>query len=151
MALRENPARLAPQQVCFGFFRHVRVIMSKHVLGLLSAVGLIGISVATANVGCGDDGSGGAPIDCSTVKGFSELSGAFQKCTDCHSSTLVTATERQAAPAGFDYDTYEVAKKFPEAITEQVEDDEMPSPGSPTLTAAEKTDMLTWAGCETPP
>jgi uncharacterized membrane protein len=124
--------------------------MSKHVLGLFSAIGLIAIGVSTANVGCGDSGTGGGTVDCSTVKGFSELSGAFSKCTTCHATTLTNATDRQAAPVGYDYDTYEAAKKFPDAITEQVEDDEMPSPGSPTLTPQEKTDMLTWAACETP-
>lgn len=125
--------------------------MSKHVLGLFSAIGLIAFSVSTAGVGCDDGGSGGAAVDCSTVKGFSELSGAFSKCTACHSTDLATATERQAAPLGYDYNTYEDAKKFPEAITEQVEDDEMPFDPSPELTAQEKTDMLTWAACETPP
>jgi uncharacterized membrane protein len=125
--------------------------MSKHVLGLFSAIGLIAFSVSTTGVGCDDGGSGGATIDCSTVKGFSELSGAFSKCTACHSTDLATATERQAAPLGYDYNTYEDAKKFPEAITEQVEDDEMPFEPSPALTPTEKTDMLTWAACETPP
>lgn len=125
--------------------------MSKHVLGLFSAIGLIAFSVGTTGVGCDDGGSGGSTVDCSTVKGFSELSGAFSKCTTCHSTTLTTATDRQAAPVGYDYDTYEAAKQFPDAITEQVEDDEMPFDPSPDLTAQEKTDMLTWAACETPP
>ncbi|MBL8742934.1 MAG: hypothetical protein JNK04_17620 [Myxococcales bacterium] len=122
--------------------------MSKYVLGLFSVIGIIGIT--TASIGCGDD-SGTNAVDCSTVKGFSELGGAFAKCTACHSTTLTSPTDRQAAPVGYDYDTYEAAKKFPEAITEQVEDDEMPFDPSPKLTAQEKTDMLTWAACETPP
>ncbi len=124
--------------------------MSKHVLGLFSVIGMIAVGVSTANVGCGDDSGTGGTVDCGTVKGFSELSGAFSKCTACHSTDLATATERQAAPLGYDYNTYEDAKKFPEAITEQVEDDEMPFDPSPALTEQEKTDMLTWAACDTP-
>jgi uncharacterized membrane protein len=104
----------------------------------------------TSNVGCGDsDGSGGG-ADCTTVKGYSELGVAFSKCTNCHSSELTTPTERQSATVGFDYDTYALAAADPAAIIEQVEDDEMPPSGSPTLTETEKTDLLTWAECGTP-
>lgn len=115
---------------------------------------LVALSAAalglTSNVGCGDsDGSGGG-ADCSTVKGYSELGTAFSKCTSCHSSELSTPTERQSATVGFDYDTYDLAKSDAAAIIEQVEDDEMPPSGSPTLTQTEKTDLLTWAECGTP-
>ena len=58
------------------------------------------------------------------MKGYSELSGAFSKCTNCHDSALTNATDRQAAPADVNYDTY--------------------------VTATEKTDILTWAQCDTP-
>ena len=119
--------------------------------------GLLGLSAAVASaallfqVGCGDsDGTGGG-ADCSDVKGYSELGTAFSKCTNCHSSELDTPTERQSAPEGFDYDSHELASNHPTEIIEQVEDDEMPPAGSPTLTAQEKADLLKWAECGTPP
>ncbi len=123
--------------------------MVKRVFGVI-LVTLAGVGTMVAQ-GCGDDTSSSGEFDCSTVKGFSELSGAFSKCTNCHATTLTDAVSRQSAPEGFDYDTYEAASQFPDAIVEQVEDDEMPIAPSPALSGTEKTDMLTWASCGTPP
>ncbi|MFO0549347.1 MAG: hypothetical protein U0271_13225 [Polyangiaceae bacterium] len=99
-------------------------------------------------LGCGDDGTGGGNVDCTTVKKYSQLT--WTKCTNCHSTLLTDLTSRQSAPLEYNYDSYDEAKKFPDQLVEQVEDDEMPPAGSTALTASEKTDMLTWAQCGTP-
>ena len=84
------------------------------------------------------------------MKGYSELSGAFSKCTNCHDSALTNATDRQAAPADVNYDTYEAAKAEATAIVDQINQGLMPPSDQPQLTATEKTDILTWAQCDTP-
>lgn len=117
---------------------------------VFSVVLLVTAAAALATNGCGDDTADGTPVDCTTVKKYSELSTAWSKCTSCHSTQLTDPTDRQSAPDEFNYDTYEVAKQFPAEIKEQVEDDEMPPDGSPTLTTQEKTDLLTWVECNTP-
>jgi hypothetical protein len=125
--------------------------MSKYVLGLFSAITMI--AIASASGGCGDD-SGTNPdgIDCetATVKGYAELTSAFAKCNNCHSTELEGAQARQAAPEGYDYNTYEVAKAHPVELIEQVEADLMPF-APPELVGTEKQDLLTWATCGTPP
>lgn len=120
--------------------------------GFLGTVVFAGLAALTLNVGCGDSGTGGGDIDCTTVavKKYSELGVAFSKCTSCHSSTLVSPTDRQSATVGYDYDTYEGAKKFPDRIQARVEKGDMPPVGSPTLTATEADDLINWAACGTP-
>lgn len=134
--------------------------MTRGIVGILGArplVGMVafaGLAALTVNVGCGDSGTGGGAVDCSTVtvKGYAELqNGAFTKCTNCHSSALTTPTERQSATAGYDYDTYEGAKKFPDRIEARVEKGDMPPAGSAALTAAEADDLINWSACGTPP
>lgn len=100
---------------------------------------------------CGDSGSStGSSVDCSTVKGYSELSGAFSKCTNCHDSTLTNATDRQAAPPDVNYDTYDAAKASAADGADQINQGLMPPSDQPQLTDAEKTDLLTWMQCDTP-
>jgi uncharacterized membrane protein len=92
----------------------------------------------------------GGEVDCTTVKKYSELSVAFEKCTSCHSSTLTNLTSRNAAPLGTDYDTYDLAKTQAADIVEQLENGEMPPADEPALTDQEYDDLLTWASCGTP-
>lgn len=130
----------------------------KSLLGLFGRVGAlslivgIGAFAAATTSGCSDDTGtgGGSAVDCTTVKPYSQLNQAFSKCTTCHSSELTTATDRQSAPEGFDYDTYELAIQHPEEIAEQIEDGLMPPDGSPALTTTEANDLITWARCDTP-
>ena len=128
--------------------------MTNRLLGIVlvaaSAVGL-------AATGCGDDTSTGGDADCSTVKTYSELSSAFGRCTGCHSSTLVGATARYAAPDGTDYDTYEGAKQQAEApkgkdLVSRIQDGTMPLSPMPggNFQGTEKQDLITWAQCGTP-
>jgi hypothetical protein len=128
--------------------------MTNRLLGIVlvaaSAVGLAATS-------CSDDTSTGGDADCSTVKGYAELTSAFSRCTACHSSTLVGATARYAAPDGTDYDTYEGAKQQAEAakgkdLVSRVEDGTMPLSPMPggNFQGTEKEDLLTWAKCGTP-
>ncbi|NUP11476.1 MAG: hypothetical protein HOW73_35975 [Polyangiaceae bacterium] len=134
------------------------MVNSSSLRGLSSRVLLSGIAAAVVaaltivNVGCGDSGTGGegGGADCTDVKGYAELGTAISKCTNCHSSELTTPTERQSAPEGFDYDTYELAKQHPDEIAEQLEEGLMPPSGSPTLTDTEKSDLIKWASCGTP-
>ena len=99
---------------------------------------------------CGDSGDTGAPVDCSTVKTYGELSGAFSKCTTCHDSTLTNATDRQAAPDDVNFDTYDAAKASAADSVDQINQALMPPSDEAQLTAAEKTDLLTWFQCDTP-
>jgi uncharacterized membrane protein len=106
-----------------------------------------------ALMGCGDDTGETTPVDCSTVKPFSELTQPFSKCTTCHTSSLTDLTTRQSAPLEYNYDTYAEAIKFPEKMVATLRADaEFPMPPStdPQLTEAEKTDLITWAECDTP-
>jgi hypothetical protein len=103
-------------------------------------------------VGCGDDGET-VPVDCSTVKPFSELSSAFSKCTSCHTSALTDLTSRNSAPLEYNYDTYAEASKFPDKLIASLQPDApapMPPVGDPQLTETELNDLLTWAECDTP-
>ncbi|HTJ82076.1 MAG TPA: hypothetical protein VL400_10150 [Polyangiaceae bacterium] len=101
---------------------------------------------------CGDSGTSSGGIDCSTVtpKGYSELSGAFSKCTTCHDSALTSPTDRQSAPSDVNYDTYEAASAQADKIVEQLDQGLMPPSDQPQLTDTEKTDLLNWASCGTP-
>jgi hypothetical protein len=129
--------------------------MTNRLLGIVlvaaSAVGLAATS-------CSDDAStGDGDADCSTVKGYAELSSAISRCTGCHSSTLVGATARYAAPDGTDYDTYEGAKQQAEApkgkdLVSRIQDGTMPLSPMPggTFQGTEKQDLITWAQCGTP-
>jgi uncharacterized membrane protein len=111
------------------------------------------LACVMALVGCGDDTGETVPVDCSTVKPFSELGQAFSKCTTCHTSSLTDLTSRQSAPLEYNYDTYEEAIKFPAKLVATLQADAefpMPPAEDPQLTEAEKTDLLTWAECDTP-
>lgn len=111
----------------------------------LAAASSIGVTVTA---GCSDDSSTGGD-DCTDVKGYNELSSAFSKCTNCHSSTL-TGAARNAAPVGTDYDTYALAKPNAQKIHDRVSDGTMPQPGYPGFAGTEKEDMLKWASCGAP-
>jgi uncharacterized membrane protein len=119
---------------------------------LLVAAAMMAAAATSIGLGCGDSTGAGGGTDCATVtvKTYTQLEGAFAKCLTCHDSNLMTPTERQSATVGFDYETYELAKRFPVEIREQVEDDEMPPAGLPQLTPTEKADLLAWADCNTP-
>lgn len=105
---------------------------------------------------CGDDGNGaeaGLPeVDCAAapVPKYSEMTAIWNKCTVCHSATLTDPAARMAAPAGYNYDTYEAAKAEAEEAMEQVYSGEMPRPPAPDLTADEKDQLYRWASCGTP-
>ncbi len=119
---------------------------------VLVATGSMSVALST---GCSDDTSTGG-VDCSgTVKGYAELTSAFSRCTNCHSSTLV-GSARNAAPVGSDYDTYDGAKQQanatpPKDLVSRVEDGTMPFAGYPPFQGTEKEDMIKWASCGTPP
>jgi uncharacterized membrane protein len=101
--------------------------------------------------GCSDDTADGTS-DCSTVKGYAELSTAFSKCTNCHASTL-TGAARNSAPEGQNYDTYDLAKAQASKIATRLRDtaNPMPPPGYPPLAETERTDLITWGDCDAPP
>ncbi len=89
-------------------------------------------------------------IDCATatVPKFADMT-AWGKCTTCHSSTL-TGSARRAAPEGVNYDNYADAKANADDAKHEVEEGDMPLAGNPQLTEEEKTQIYTWASCETP-
>ncbi len=105
-------------------------------------------------VGCDGEST---EADCSTVKGYSEIQGAFGKCTACHTTALMNLTDRGMAPHApleYNYDNQAEAKKFPEKALATLADDAvkpMPPADDPQLTPQELTDMKTWFACETPP
>ncbi|NUP13076.1 MAG: hypothetical protein HOW73_44110 [Polyangiaceae bacterium] len=105
-----------------------------------------GASTGGASVGGGGVGGG----SCGNVKGYSELGDAFAKCTGCHSSELTTPVERQAAPVGVDYDTYALATQHLDDTRARIANDQDPPAGSPSLTAQQKSDLLSWIDCGAP-
>ncbi len=122
--------------------------MTNRVLAfLLVASGAIS---AALSAGCSDDSSSSGGANCDNVKGYAELSSAFSRCTNCHSSQL-TGAARNAAPVGTDYDTYDLAKPNAQKIYDRVADGTMPQAGYPPFQGTEKDDMLAWADCGAPP
>ena len=91
---------------------------------------------------------GGTAVDCKTVTvaKYSEMT-AWGKCTNCHSSTLSGAS-RAGAPAGIDFDMYDSAVMDADRALSEVESGSMPPGG--TISAAEKTQIINWASCDTP-
>ena len=116
----------------------------------LSLAALLLLATAPLLPACEDGGGSDGKIDCATatVPKFADLT-AFDKCTACHSSTL-TGAARNAAPADINYDNYADAKNHAQIAMSEVEEGAMPLAGSPQLTDAEKTQIYTWATCDTP-
>jgi len=98
----------------------------------------------------GGEETDGPNIDCATatVPKFAEMT-AWGKCTNCHSSSL-TGAARNAAPEGINYDNFADARANAQTAMHEVYEGEMPLAGSPDLTEAEKTQIYTWASCDTP-
>ena len=99
----------------------------------------------------GGENEEGPNVDCATatVPKYSEMTAAWGKCVTCHSSTL-TATARNGAPAGINYDTFEAARTNAQTAMDEVFEGAMPIAGYPKLTDAEKTQIYNWASCDTP-
>jgi uncharacterized membrane protein len=97
-----------------------------------------------------EEGVEGPNVDCSavTVPKFSEMT-AWAKCTNCHSSTLTDAA-RAGAPVGIDFDKVESARTHAATAQDEVYKGDMPLPGSPALTEAEKQQIYNWSSCDTP-
>lgn len=89
-------------------------------------------------------------VDCDavTVPTYSELT-IIGACTMCHASTL-EGGNRNAAPPGIDYDTYQLAMESAEHGAEEVYEGSMPPPGIGNVTEQEKQDYYAWALCGTP-
>ena len=98
----------------------------------------------------GGGGNDGPDIDCATatVPKFAAMT-AWAKCTTCHSSTLASDA-RRGAPADINYDKYADARAKAQIAMDEVYAGSMPLPGSPALTDEEKTQIYTWASCDTP-
>jgi len=100
---------------------------------------------------CDDGESGddeGTNVDCNTVTvpKFADMT-AWAKCTTCHSSAL-TATSRNGATPGINFDTFAAAMASAQTAMDEVEEGSMPPGGG--LTADEKTQIINWASCDTP-
>src|SRR5689334_6672320 len=134
-----------------------RVFVYSILLASALSAGACGDSTPEDGGGGADAGGGGADAGgggqaagaCADVKPYSELGSVFAKCTNCHSATLVTPTDRQAAPLGFDYDTYEAATAHPAETRSVVESGAAPIPPT-TLTPTEKSALLLWIDCDMP-
>ena len=68
-------------------------------------------------------------------------------CTSCHASTLTNA-DRQSAPEGVDFDSYEAAMADREHAASEVAAGTMPPGGG--LTDAEKDELYAWVRCGMP-
>ncbi len=92
--------------------------------------------------------SGGSQVDCKaiTVPKFAEMT-AWSKCTNCHSTTLSGAA-RIGAPTAINFDKYDEAVMDADLARSEVESGSMPPGGG--LSAAEKTQIVDWASCDTP-
>ena len=87
-------------------------------------------------------------VDCDavTVPSYHDLT-IWRSCNLCHASTL-TGANRQGAPEGIDYDTYEAASAFAYIGAVEVNSGTMPFTG--TVTDEEKEAYYAWALCGTP-
>ena len=90
-------------------------------------------------------------VDCETVTvpTYAEVTG-LNKCTTCHSSTLTTPADRNDAPHGYNFDTYDGAVEHATKMVEEVYGGDMPPAGEPDMTEAEKDQLYAWALCGTP-
>jgi hypothetical protein len=97
----------------------------------LSLALLLSAPLLPACDGGGDDEEG-PNVDCATatVPKYSEMTAAWGKCVTCHSSNL-TATARNGAPAGINYDTYEAARPTPRPPWTRSSRAPCPSPAAP--------------------
>ena len=111
----------------------------------------LGLALVFA-IGC----DGESEVDCSTVKTFTEVQGALNKCTACHSSALTELTSRGDAPHApleYNYDSFVEASKFPEKASATLGEEAaipMPPATDPQLSPQELTDLRTWFECDTP-
>lgn len=78
---------------------------------------------------------------------YAEMTAAWGKCTNCHSSTL-TGGSRAGAPTGIDFDKYDAAVMDADRALSEVESGAMPPGGG--LSGSEKTQIINWASCDTP-
>jgi len=128
----------------------IRPMTLRPTIAILTA--LTALLMAPLLPACDDGGGGddGPDIDCTTatVPKFAAMT-AWAKCTACHSSTLTSDT-RRGAPTGINYDNYADAKVNADRAMQEVYAGDMPLPGNPALTDEEKTQIYTWASCETP-
>ncbi len=98
-------------------------------------------------IGC----SGGtSSVDCTqvTVPKYTDMT-AWARCTNCHSSAL-TGAARVGAPGDINFDSYDHAVMDADRALSEVESGAMPPAGSPSLSAAEKDQIVNWASCDTP-
>jgi uncharacterized membrane protein len=116
---------------------------------------LLAVGAAGA-AGCSsDDDGGGAPtIDCSAVASvptFAQVSVFTSTCNSCHSSTK-TGADRKNAPVDINFDDYASAKAHANTAQSEVAGGDMPPATytGPKPTEAQKTELYTWAQCETP-
>lgn len=118
-----------------------------------SFVTLTAFSLLLAGCG-GEDGEGsddGSKIDCNSgaVPSYAEVR-AFDVCVNCHSSDN-EGLDRNGAPPGLNFDSYEVAANAAPRIFKQVSMGSMPPVTSGlSLTASEKEELLLWADCGAP-
>ena len=126
----------------------VRSPITAMTLRILSLALLLSTSLLSA---CDEGGDDGPNVDCATaaVPKFSEMTAAWSKCTACHSSAL-SGDARQLAPTGINFDNYADARTHASKAMDEVYGGDMPLPGNPPLTAAEKTQIYNWASCDTP-
>lgn len=112
---------------------------------------LAGAALALGTAAC--DGGGHVhelpEIDCAAVTPptFANVN-LLANCTNCHTSTF-TGADRFGAPAGVNYDTYEVAVDNAEHGAAAVYTGFMPPPGG-DVTEQDKQDFYAWALCGQP-
>lgn len=113
------------------------------------AVILGGLSALQASCSPGPEPEDVVPeVDCDQVDvpTYAEVT-MWPDCVNCHASTL-TGANRQGAPEGIDYDTYESASALAYLAAVEVASGTMPFTG--TVTEEQKQSLYAWALCDTP-
>jgi len=80
---------------------------------------------------------------------FTDASAVFdQYCTHCHSSALASATERQSATLGWDYDTAAAAQRDPDETWRRIYTENMPNDAE--MDDSSKLVLHEWYSCGAP-
>lgn len=92
--------------------------------------------------------NGGSQVDCKTVTvpSYAAMT-AWKDCTSCHAATLSGAS-RAGAPPDINFDNYADAVADADRALSEVESGSMPPGGK--IAAADKTQIINWASCDTP-
>jgi uncharacterized membrane protein len=103
------------------------------------------VLLTALSLGCGEKPDPAQNPACDPLRAVSytdDLAPVFARyCTACHSTT---ATDRNGAPAGVDFDTWAAAALWAETANQRVQAGSMPPGGNPVPSATARCLLQAW-------